>query len=159
MTGIQLPEVNDERRPIVLDRERERTARERGARYLFIPRPLAIVGRPEFANFPLNILFYGARLVDSKVESGQALYEPILESFEILGACSAMRYRNSYGAAGKVRIAFDPAARVWSGERYVRDELRDTWVGDEWRSFFVNFTAPGPLQGEPCLLKREGAPR
>lgn len=90
MMRSQTPAHAVVRPPIVLDPERKRMARERGAEYLFIPQRIADAGRPKLANFPANIVFHGVHATDRGLESGQALYEPILESFHPLGGHPAV---------------------------------------------------------------------
>jgi len=135
---------------IALDPERMRRAQERSANHLFIPRHLSMERRPECYNFPLNVLFVSYRVVNGIRWTGEALYEPELSTFTESGTARSMTYRDKYGDAGTLRISFDVLAQHWHGQKFVGGKLVDEASASEWRSFFLNLTAPGLMPGEPC---------
>jgi len=150
MTTDDIRTERDDTAAVALDPERMRRAQERGANHLFIPRHLAVEGRPELANFPLNVLFVSYRVVHGIRETGEALYEPDLSTFTESTTAQSMTYRNEYGDAGVLRISFDVLARQWHGEKCISGKVVDEVTASEWRSFFLNFTALGLMPGEPC---------
>lgn len=142
-----------------IDPERARLARERGMTYLYIPRRLDVVGRPELSVFSVNVLLVSVRIVGGRPQTGEALYEPDLSTFSARGIRSWLSYRNVYGSRASMRITFDAASHTWHGARFIDGRVVDEATGGSWQSFFLNFTALGLLHGEPCRCHGEGVTR
>jgi hypothetical protein len=115
----------------------------------FIPKRLAVANKPEYAHFPLNILFVSYRNKDGRLQSGTAFYEPDLQTYRKEGQLSSMRYHNIYGSECYLGIGYDEKNRWYRGEKFVDGKsVGSADGGDNWELFFTHFTMLGLAAGE-----------
>lgn len=118
----------------------------------FIPHQLEIEDKSELSNFPLNVLFASWTIRNGASIMGTALYEPDFATFKQNGAESSMEYHNKYGGDCWLKITHNAGAGIkYHGEKFVSGKsvgMADG--GDNWKMFFVHFTALGLANGERC---------
>ncbi len=123
--------------------------------FAFIPCRLDIPEHPELSNFPYNVLFSSFKTEDEKLISGNAIYIPVFDSFEEDEEAQKMTYRNSYGGASWLVIIYRKDKESYSGEKYINGKLIGVADGNEWKWFFVHFTALGLSSGEVCQFNKD----
>ncbi|MCX6789177.1 MAG: hypothetical protein NTZ42_01015, partial [Candidatus Gribaldobacteria bacterium] len=112
--------------------------------YAFVPHRLEIASKPEWNNFPFNVVFMSFKIKDGKQISGTALYEPDFDTYQKDGCLNSMRYHNAYGGDCHLIITYDEEKKKYHGEKFVNGELVVSADGaDNWRMFFVHLTLLG----------------
>lgn len=125
-----------------------------GVPYAYIPNELNVPGRPELGFFPMNTLFVKQKLTETgEVTNGVALYEPLLETFQIDKKGCFMEYHNIYGHGSWLIIKFNFGTESWHGEKFVDGKSVGSAIGKTWQMFFVHFTAMGLAEKEQCKFE------
>lgn len=117
----------------------------------FVPQHLAIEGRPELNNFPLNVLFAGFTVKDGIRLAGNARYEPDITSFKTDDSMETMMYKNAFGGNSWLKISFD--GKGYYGEKVVEGVSVGHACGPNWGIFFMHFTFLGLTNGERCFFE------
>lgn len=68
-----------------------------------------------------------------------------------------MIYRNVHGGSGTLQLTYESSRQQWHAKKSVDGIVADEIAVFGWKSFFVNLTAIGLLDGESCE-PREDAP-
>lgn len=114
----------------------------------FVPHRLQIVGRPELSAFPERVLFQKSLIKNRRTITARACYEADLSSFEIVGQCQILRYRNRYDCDNQLIIAFEPADGVYRAEKLIKGQSVLDCRGVGWSMFFAQLTMFGLVRGE-----------
>ncbi len=136
-----------------IDPKKAKEATERGTFFGFIPHRLEIAWRPEWHNFPFNVLFMSNGVTDGREVKGSAIYEPEFHTYNKEGRLSCMRYRNAYGGECYLMIAYDEEHKQYLGQKYVNGASVGSATGNDWQEFFVNLTMLGLSTGEQCKFE------
>lgn len=127
---------------------------KRGTFFGFIPHRLEIAWRPEWSNFPFNVLFMSHTIKDGQNVTGSALYEPDFHTYRKEGDLSLMRYHNIYGGECYLMIAYDEKNKRYRGEKFVNGEsVGSADGGDNWQLFFTHLTMLGLAANEKCKFE------
>lgn len=122
--------------------------------YGFVPRHLHIKDKPEFSDFPYNVMFMSWQITDDgKLESGVALYEPLLKSYREKESVRSMKYYNIYSEKENfswLEIDYSLTTKEYHGRKYVKNQIVTTAYGSTWKDFFINFTLHGLYNMEKC---------
>lgn len=83
---------------------------------------------------------------------GNALYEPDFATLKQNSVESSMEYRNKYGGDCRLKITHNAGEGIkYHGEKFVNGKSAGMADGgDNWKMFFVHFTALGLANGERC---------
>jgi hypothetical protein len=130
-------------------------SRGRGDFVAFVPFPLRIASRPEWDNFPRNVLFMKSKVESGKLVRGSALYNPDFDTYRTDGDLSSMRYNNAYGGDCYLMMSYDKKNKIRRGEKFVNG--KSAWVthgGEDWKGFFTHLTMLGLADGENCRFER-----
>ena len=139
-----------------IDKQKRDEAMKRGTFLGFIPHRLEIAWRPEWNNFPFNVLFVSQTIKDGQKVSGSALYEPEFHTYRKEENLSLMRYRNVYGGECYLMIAYDEKNKQYHGQKYVNGEVVGfADGGDNWQLFFTHLTMLGLASNERCKFEEE----
>jgi hypothetical protein len=125
------------------------------SRFGFVPRKLDIKDRPELSIFPYNIMFMNFRFYYGQKQSGIALYEPVLDSYEDILDRKRLLYRNIYDPENKIIIEYFVKDMRYEGFKYIKGRCVREAHGKEWKMFFVHLTMTGPEHGEGCKFEDE----
>ena len=139
-----------------VDEQKRIEAMLRGTFTGFTPHRLEIAWRPEWNNFPFNVLFMSWTVKDGQDIAGSAVYEPDFHTYLNKGNLSFMRYHNIYGSEDHLMIGYDAKNKLYHGEKFVNGEsVGSAYGGDDWQQFFVNVSMLGLAVGEKCKFETE----
>jgi len=136
-------------------------AKERRTAFAYIPRQLLVDQKPEYAVFPLNVLFAAYRNENDKIIQGHALYEPDLSSYDeqVLDDNSqqrAMMYWNKYNRATKkndfLAIMWFSRDSSYRGVKIVGGQTVFDIRELDWETFFIHLTSKGLYNSEACMF-------
>ena len=139
-----------------INKQKANEAIRRGTLFSFIPHRLEITGRPEWNNFPFNVLFMNYAIKDGQHITGTALYEPDFYTYRKDGHLSLMRYHNVYGGECYLIIAYDEKNKRYHGKKYVNGKsVGSADGGNDWKNFFIHLTMMGLVADEQCRMETE----
>ena len=122
----------------------------------FVPCRLEIAEKPQFNNFPLNVLFVSYTVKDGQRISGTALYEPEFSTYQKDGHLNYMKYRNVYGGDCYLIISYNEEKKLYCGEKFMNGKLVGCADGgNNWNMFFTHLTMLGLANGERCKFDLE----
>lgn len=120
-----------------------------GVSFGFAPRRLEITWKPEWYNFPFNVMFASQTVQGGKTIVKIALYEPDFHTYKKEGDSSSMRYHNIYGGDCYLIIRYNEKNKQHIGEKYINGELIVSAYGhNNWQSFFFHLTLLGVAANE-----------
>lgn len=117
----------------------------------FVPHRLEIEDRPEFTDFPLNVLFANFFVSNGVQMVASALYQPDVESFTVQGTEKVLKYKNPHGVEDELVIV--RGENGWRGEKIIKGKRTLLACGAEWEGFFVHLTINGLSKGEACIFE------
>jgi hypothetical protein len=124
-----------------------------GNLYAFIPKRLTKDASSLLYNFPHTVLFAKWKQENGQTVMGHATYRPVTKNvIRTDDGRYLLRYKNQYGAKGKLIIYYDTKKGRWSGEKFIAGEFAGSASGDEWQGFFFHLTILGLTNGEPCAF-------
>lgn len=122
--------------------------------FAFIPNRLNIPNRPDLLVFPLNTLFASSKkLEDGRSLRGKALYKPDIKSLKTLKGNRHLTYHNPINQNWRLEIIYNLQTGAYNTTKYNQQEKVLWAFGSMWKSFFINLTMRGLVNGEPCELK------
>jgi len=121
-----------------------------GIFYSFIPKQLKIENKPELFFFPYNVLF--AKWLHNGV-MGTAVYKPDFSTYKDTENISTMEYYNSYNINNRLLITYNKINKNYIGEKYINGKSVGSAVGNNWKIFFIHFTALGLINSETCMFE------
>ncbi len=112
---------------------------------------LEIEGRPELADFPVNVVFTNLFPVENASLSISASYEPDLGTYISHGDWKSLKYRNTVADRDDILILVKQPDK-WQGVKLIENKLLLFVEGETWEDFHSHLTGGGLSSGESCNL-------
>lgn len=114
----------------------------------FVPNKLEVEGKPEFSDFPRNVLFASYININGRDSMASSLYIPDFESYTFDEKEKKLIYTNIYEKENVLTII--RRKNGWSGQKKVRGTQVLFADGIIWDGFFSHLTMNGLSKGEGC---------